>query len=118
MNRRTVTALGRYVLRSGRGRLVDWRAVGEDDYIAAVEDARDGRTHLLHTPRDTRHWFKSFERGVCERPVAGICSRCNRLHIHQDVDHEFLRDCIPCAGELIALGSEMYLEEHANGDAA
>lgn len=110
MNRRTVIALGRYVLRSGRGRLVDWRAVGDDDYIAAVEDARDGRTHLFHTSRDTRHWIETFARGVCERPAVGICGRCNRLHTQRDANGEVLAHCPACAGELLVLRVEIFLE--------
>lgn len=114
MTRRTLTALGRYVLRSGRGRLIDWRCVGQDDYIAAVIDSRDGRTHLFHTARDTRKWFETFVLGVCERPAVGICGRCNRLHTHRDVDREILRHCMTCAGELVVLGAEMFLEEVAS----
>ena len=117
MNRRTVIALGRYVLRSGRGRLVDWRTVGDDDYIAAVEDARDGRTHLFHTSRDTRHWIETFSLGVCERPAVGICGRCNRLHTQRDVDGEMLAHCTACASELLVLGAEMFLEGAGSDDA-
>ena len=117
MTRRTLTALGRYVLRSGRGRLVDWRCVGADDYIAAVTDARDGRTHLFHTARDTRKWLETFVLGVCKRPPVGICGRCNHLHIHRDADGEMLRHCLSCAGELVVLGAEMFIEDATSDDA-
>ena len=116
MTRRTLSALGRYVLRSGRGRLVDWRCVGADDYIAAITDSRDGRTHLFHTARDTRKWLETFSLGIRERPAVGICGRCNRLHTQRDVDGEMLRHCLTCASELLVLGAEMFLEEVASDE--
>jgi hypothetical protein len=77
---------------------------------------RDGRTQLLHSPGDLACWLDSFARGECVRPAAGVCSRCDRLHVDRDVDGELLANCLPCAGELVVVGAEMLLHESTRGD--
>jgi hypothetical protein len=96
--------------------MVRVRSVGEDDFIVAIEDVRDGRTQLIHSSVDLRHWLQSFVDGICIIPAAAICGRCDRLHIDRDVDGELLKDCIPCSGELVALGAEMFLADGAHGE--
>ena len=111
MKQRTITTIAIYLRMSGRGRLTKLRSVGSDDYIVAIEDVRDGRTHLLHAATDLAKWLESFELGRCIQPAAAICGRCDKLHVDRDVDGELLANCIACAGELIGVGAEMFLEE-------
>jgi hypothetical protein len=111
MNQRGFTRIATYLSKRPLGRIVQVRNVGDDDFIVAIEDRRDGRTQLIHSWGDLRLWFKSFRRGECLIPVAGICARCNKLHVDRDVDGELLTNCIPCAGELIGVGAEMFLEK-------
>ncbi len=111
MNQRTITIIATYLSVSRRGRLTKVRSVGSDDYIVGIEDVRDGRTHLLHAPTDLGRWLESFEQGRCIQPAAAICGRCDRLHVDRDVDGELLVHCVSCAGELIAVGAESFLEE-------
>ena len=85
--------------------------MGEDDYIIAIEDLRDGRTQLIHSAGDLRVWLESFRDGRCVVPAAAICGRCNKLHVDRDVDGELLVNCIACAGELIEVAAERFLHD-------
>ena len=111
MNQRGVGLIATYLEERPLGRIVQVRPVGDDDYIVAVEDRRDGRTQLIHSSGDLRLWFESLLHGECLVPSAGICARCNKLHVDRDVDGELLANCLVCAGELIAVGVEMFLEQ-------
>jgi hypothetical protein len=44
MNQRGVTILATYLEKRCLGRMVRVRPVGDDDFIVAIEDLRDGRT--------------------------------------------------------------------------
>ncbi len=46
MKQRGVTIIATYLAKRPLGRLVQVRKVGDDDYMLAIEDVRDGRTHL------------------------------------------------------------------------
>ncbi len=116
MNQRGVTLIATYLSKRPLGRIVQVRPVGEDDYIVAIDDRRDGRTQLIHSSGDLRLWFESFRQGECLIPAAGICARCNKLHVDRDVDGELLANCIGCAGELIGAGLEGWLEQHTRGE--
>jgi hypothetical protein len=115
MNQRGVTLIATYLSKRPLGRIVQVRPVGDDDYIVAVDDRRDGRTQLIHSSGDLRLWFESFRHGECLIPAAGICARCNKLHVDRDVDGELLGHCITCAGELIGVGAEMFLQKQERG---
>lgn len=106
MNQRGVTIIATYLSKRALGRIVQVRNVGEDDYIVAIEDLRDGRTQLIHSAGDLRVWLDSFRQGRCVLPAAGICGRCNGLHVDRDVDGELLGNCIGCCAELIVVGAE------------
>ncbi len=109
MNQRGVTILATYLEKRPLGRLVRVRKVGDDDFIVAIEDLRDGRTQLIHSSDDLRRWLQSFVNGECIIPAAAICGRCDKLHIDRDVNGELLQDCIPCSADLIEVGAEMFL---------
>ena len=109
MKQRAVTIIATYLSKRPLGRLVRVRCVGPDDYIVAIEDVRDGRTQLLHSPSDLRVWLTSFKDGRCVVPGAAICGRCDRLHIDRDADGELLPNCIACCTELMAVGAEHLL---------
>lgn len=111
MNQRGVGLIATYLEKRPLGRIVQVRPVADDDYIIAVEDRRNGRTQLIHSSGDLRLWFESFRHGECLIPAAGICARCNNLHVDRDVGEELLTNCIVCAGELIGVGAEMFLED-------
>ncbi|MDP9069246.1 MAG: hypothetical protein M3N53_13000 [Actinomycetota bacterium] len=110
MKQRAVALIATYLSHRALGRLVRVRPVGNDDYIVAIEDVRDGRTHLLHSPDDLGKWLRSFKEGRCLQPAAAICGRCDRLHIDRDVDHELLASCIGCCVDLMVVGAERMLE--------
>ena len=106
MNQRGVTLIATYLEKRPLGRIVQVRNVGENDYIIAIEDLRDGRTQLIHSAGDLRVWLESFRQGRCVLPAAAICGRCNKLHVDRDVDGELLANCIRCSAELIVLAAE------------
>lgn len=110
MNQRGVTIMATYLDNRPLGRIVQVRNVGEDDYIIAIEDLRDGRTQLIHSAGDLRVWLESFRQGRCVLPAAAICGRCNKLHVDRDVDGELLANCIGCSAELIVLAAEGLME--------
>lgn len=93
------------------GRIVQVRKTGDDDYIVAVNDRRDGRTQLIHSSGDLRLWVESFRHGECLIPVAGICARCNKLHVDRGVDGALLAQCITCCGALVEVGVEIFLDD-------
>lgn len=72
-----------------------------DDYLVAIRDVRDGRTHLLHSVDDLREWLVTFKTGECLRPTAAICSVCDRLHSDRGPDGELTEHCVTCQLELI-----------------
>jgi hypothetical protein len=106
MTQPAVTIIATYLSKRPLGRLVRVRCVGTDDYIVAIEDVRDGRTQLLHSPGDLRRWLDSFKAGECVMPGVAICGRCDRLHVDRDVDNELLTNCIGCCAELIVVRAE------------
>ncbi len=116
MNQRGVTLIATYLAKRPLGRVVEVRKVGDDDFIVAVDDVRDGRTQLIHSARDLRKWFESFRGGETLQPPAAICGRCNKLHVDRDVDGELLINCISCAGELVSAAAELYLERETRRD--
>ncbi len=109
MKQRAVTIIATYLAKRPLGRLVRVRCVGVDDYMLAIEDVRDGRTHLIHSPDDLGMWLKSFKAGRCLQPPAAICGRCDWLHVDRDHDGELLTNCIGCCTELIVLGAERFM---------
>lgn len=113
MNQRGVTIIATYLAERPLGRIVQVRTVGDDDFIIAIDDVRDGRTQLIHSAGDLRRWLDSFRHGKCLTPAAAICGRCDRLHIDRDFDGELLRNCIACSGKLIEAGAELLLEQLA-----
>lgn len=76
MNQRGVTIIATYLDKRPLGRIVQVRNVGEDDYILAIDDVRDGRTQLIHSAGDLRLWLESFRHGECLPPAAAVCGRC------------------------------------------
>ncbi len=62
IKQRAVTILATYLSKRPLGRLIRVRCVGSDDYIVAIEDVRDARTQLLHSPGDLRKWLESFKK--------------------------------------------------------
>ena len=114
MNQRSVAIIATYLEKRPLGRIVEVRRVGGDDYVVAIDDVRDGRIQLIHSPGDLRFWLDSFRHGECVMPAAGICGRCTKLHVDRDIDWELLPNCVPCAGELIGIGAEMFLQDETN----
>ncbi len=115
MKQRAVTIIATYLAKRPLGRLTRVRSVGSDDYMLAIEDVRDGRTHLIHSPDDLGVWLKSFKAGRCLQPAAAICGRCDKLHVDRDVDNELLPSCIPCWTELSVVGAEILLQKGPDG---
>lgn len=109
MKQRTVTVIATYLSKRPLGRIVQVRNVGDDDYIVAIEDLRDGRTQLIHSAGDLRVWLESFRDGRCVMSAAAICGRCDKLHVDRDVDAELLPNCIGCCAELMVVGAEELL---------
>lgn len=113
MKQRTVVLLADYLSKRPKGRIVRLKSVGPDDYVIGIEDARDGRTHLVRSPRDLERWLDSFRQGRCEPAAFGICGVCERIHVDRDVDGEILANCVPCAAELVEIAAEGNYEEGA-----
>ncbi len=111
MNQRGVRIIATYLDKRPLGRIVQFRKVGGDDYIVAIDDIRDGRTQLIHSHGDLRLWLESFRRGECLMPSSAICGRCDKLHIDRDADGELLTNCLRCASKLIVVGAELLLQQ-------
>lgn len=79
MKQRTVTIIAIYLSKRPIGRLVRVRKVGDDDYLIAIEDVRDGRTQLVHSAPDLGLWLRSFKEDRCVIPrlrSAGVTRSC------------------------------------------
>lgn len=110
MNQRGVSIIATYLATRPLGRIVRVRKVSDDDYIAAIEDVRDGRVQLVRSSEDLRRWLESFRAGECLMPAAAICGRCDRIHFDRDVDGELLTNCVRCSAELMQVGVESFLQ--------
>jgi hypothetical protein len=112
MKQRVVALVAHYLEHRVRGRITRVRPVHtsagtSDDYLVAVQDVRDGRTHLLHDIEDVRTWLMSFKTGECLRPVAAICEVCDRLHNHRGPDGELVTNCVTCQLELVDIYTDL-----------
>ena len=107
MKQRAVAIVADYLSHRPLGRVVGLKAIADDDYAMAIEDVRDGRVHVLRTPRDLEPWLKSFKTGECVQPTFGLCGRCNAIHADRDVDGEVFGNCIPCQTELVEIALEL-----------
>jgi hypothetical protein len=63
LKQRAVALIADYVGRRGIGRVVGLKPVGRDDYVLAIEDARDERIHAGRTARDFEPWLRSVKEG-------------------------------------------------------
>lgn len=88
---------------------------GDDDYVLAIEDVRDGRVHVVRTPGDLEPWLKSFKNGECVQPAFGLCGRCNGIHADRDVDGEVFGNCIRCQAELVEVALELQVDPPSVG---
>ena len=107
MKQRAVAIFAQYLSIRPLGRVVAVQAIGDDDYLLAIEDVRDGRVHVARTPRDLEPWLKSFKSGECLQPAFGLCGRCGGIHSDRDVDGEVFRTCIGCQAELVEVALEL-----------
>jgi hypothetical protein len=101
MKQRAVAIVADYLSHRPLGRVVGLKQIGDDDYVLAIEDVRDGRVHIVKTPRDLEPWLESFKTGECVQPAFGLCGRCNNIHADRDVDGEVFRNYIRCQAELV-----------------
>ena len=106
MKQRAVAIFAEYLSIRPLGRVVAVQPIGDDDYILAIEDRRDGRVHVARTPRDLEPWLNSFKAGECLQPAFGLCGRCGRIHTDQDVDGEVFGQCIGCQADLVEVALE------------
>ena len=107
MKQRAVAIFAEYLSIRPLGRVVAVQPIGDDDYVLAIEDVRDGRVHVARTPRDLEPWLRSFKSGECLQPAFGLCGRCSSIHTNRDVDGEVFRTCIPCQAELVEVALEL-----------
>jgi hypothetical protein len=114
MKQRAVVIVAEYLSHRPKGRIVTVKAVGEDDYVLAIEDRRDGRVHLARSARDLEPWLTSFKSGECVQPAFGLCGRCNGIHADRDVDGEVFRNCIRCQAELVEVAVELRDQQEAD----
>jgi hypothetical protein len=113
MKQRAVAIVADYLSHRPLGRVVGLKPIGDDDYVLAIEDLRDGRVHLVKTPRDLEPWLKSFKSGNCLQPAFGLCGRCSAIHADRDVDGEVFVNCIRCQADLVEVAFELRNEQEA-----
>lgn len=101
MKQRAAAIVAEYLSHRPLGRVVGLKPIGDDDYVLAIEDLRDGRVHVMRTPRDLEPWLKSFKAGECLQPAFGLCGRCNDIHADRDVDGEVFGTCVGCQADLV-----------------
>ena len=118
MNQRGVALVADYLSQRPKGRIV--RVVpasggtrfsvisspGEPDYLVAIEDVRDGRTHVVQTKEELETWLRSFREGRCYPASYGICELCSRTHSDRGLDLEVMPHCLRCTVELIEIQAE------------
>ena len=109
MKQRAVALVADYLSHRPVGRIVGLKPVGDDDYVIAIEDARDERVHVGRTPRDFAPWLKSIKEGRYVLPGFGLCGRCGEIHCDRDLDLEIFPTCIPCQADLVGLALELHL---------
>ena len=110
MKQRAVAIVADYLSHRPLGRIVGLKAIADDDYVLAIEDARDERVHVGRTPRDFEPCLRSVKEGRYVLPPFGLCGRCGEIHCDRDLDLEMFRTCIPCQAELVELAVELHLE--------
>jgi hypothetical protein len=115
MKQRAVAILAEYLSIRPLGRVVAVQPIGDDDYVLAIEDVRDGRVHVARTPRDLEPWLKSFKSGECLQPAFGLCGRCGHIHTDRDGDGEVFGTCIRCQAELVEVALGLGDEHGADG---
>jgi hypothetical protein len=113
MKQRAVAIVADYLSHRPLGRVVGLKPIGDDDYVLAIEDLRDGRVHIVKTARDLEPWLESFKTGECLQPAFGLCGRCNGIHTDRDVDGEVFANCIRCQAELVEVALELRNEQEA-----
>ena len=102
MKQRSIRIIADYLAHRPIGRIVTALPVGDDDYLVAIEDRRDGREHVMHTPDDLELWLESFKHGRCLQPTRGFCDCCGELHRDHDGGGELFELCTSCQVELTA----------------
>ena len=107
MKQRAIAILADYLARRPKGRVVRVLQTGEDDYVMGIEDARDGRIHLVHDPHDLETWLECFRQGRCLQPAAAICDVCDGIHADRGFDGELLRHCASCQIELTEILADL-----------
>lgn len=113
MKQRAVAIFAECLSIRPRGRVVAVRPIGDDDYVVAIEDVRDGRVHVARTPRDLEPWLRSFKAGECLQPAFGLCGRCGGIHTDREVDGEVFRMCIRCQADLVEVALDLRTEREA-----
>lgn len=113
MKQRAVAIVADYLSHRPLGRVVGLKPIGDDDYILAIEDVRDGRVHVARTPRDLEPWLESFKSGECLQPTFGLCSRCGDIHRDRDCDGEVFPNCVACQAELVEVALELGHQQEA-----
>jgi hypothetical protein len=111
MKQRAVVLVADYLSKRPKGRIVRVMPVAADDYVIAVEDVRDRRTHVMRSVGDLEIWLESFRQGRCEPAALGICGVCDRIHNDSDVDGEIFSNCVRCAAELVEVYAELQSRE-------
>lgn len=106
MKERAVRLIATYLSKRPLGRIVRVKRLDDDEYLIAVEDVRDGRTHLMICPDDLETWLTSFKQGQCPPVEAALCDRCDEAHADRDADGELFRNCIACQVELVTVAIE------------
>ena len=113
MKQRAVAIVADYLSHRPLGRVVGLKAIADDDYVLAIEDIRDGRVHLIHSPGDLGCWLKSFKSGVCLTATFGLCRRCDSVHADRDANGEVFGNCIRCQAELVEVALDLRNEQEA-----
>ncbi len=113
MKQRAVAIVADYLAHRPLGRVVGLKAIGDDDYVLAIEDIRDGGVHVVRTPSDLEPWLKSFKNGEWVHPAFGLCGRFNSIHADRDVDGEVFGNCVACQAELVVVALELRDEQEA-----
>lgn len=106
MKQRSIYIIADYLAHRPIGRIVTVLPVGDDDYLVSIEDRRDGREHVMHTPDDLEVWLESFNQGRCLLPSRGFCDCCGDLHSDHDQDGELFELCTNCQVQLTAASFE------------
>jgi hypothetical protein len=115
MKQRAVALIADYLSNGPSGHIVGLKPVGDDDYVLAIEDARNERVHIGRTPRDFEPWLDRSRKAVTRCRRSDYADAAGTSTATVTSSSRSFAPAVPCQAELAELALELYLEERWTG---